>query len=89
MSDYKISLDIVEKFLQGHDDEKYIVNIEYDKSTNLIYKFKQMPDGSKTVETEPLKAFLWMKNLNELKKTLNFYGNNELAIQNARKEFEE
>ena len=87
MSDYKISLDIVEKFLQGHDDEKYIVNIEYDKSTNLIHKFKQMPDGSKTVETEPLKAFLWMKNLNELKKTLNFYGNNELAIQNARKEY--
>jgi DNA polymerase elongation subunit (family B) len=87
MSEYKISLETVEKFLQGHDDEKYIVNIEYDKKTNLIYKFKQMPDGSKTIETEPLKAFLWMKNLNELKKTTNFYGNNELAIQNARKEY--
>lgn len=87
MSEYKISLETVEKFLQGHDDEKYIVNIEYDKKTNLIHKFKQMPDGSKTVETEPLKAFLWMKNLNELKKTTNFYGNNELAIQNARKEY--
>ena len=36
MSDYKISLSEVESFLLGHDDEKYIVNLEYDKETNLI-----------------------------------------------------
>lgn len=87
MSEYKIPLDTIEKFLLGHDDEKYIVNIEYDKKTNLIYKFKQTPDGVKTIENEPLKSFLWMKNLNELKKIYNFYGNNELAIKNAREEY--
>jgi DNA polymerase elongation subunit (family B) len=87
MSDYKISLSEVESFLLGHDDEKYIVNLEYDKETNLIYKFKQLPDGTKTTETEPLKSFMWMKHLGELKENLNFYGKNDLNIQNARKEY--
>ncbi len=87
MDEYKIPLDVVESFLLGHDDEKYIVNLEYEKSTNLIYKFKHYPDGTKKIETEPLKAFLWMKHLGELKKKLNFYGNNDLNIKNARKKF--
>ena len=87
MSEYKVPLVEVESFLLGRDDEKYIVNLEYDKATNLIYKFKQLPDGTKTIETEPLKAFLWMKHLGDLRQKINFYGNNDLNIQNARKEF--
>ena len=87
MSDYKIPLNEVESFLMGHDDEKYIVNLEYDKETNLIYKFKQLPDGTKVTETEPLKAFMWMKHLGELREKVNFYGNNDLTIKNAREEY--
>jgi DNA polymerase elongation subunit (family B) len=87
MGEYKIPLEEVEKFLIGHDDEKYIVNIEYEHKTNLIYKFKQLPDGTKTTETEPLRAFLWMKSLNELKEKVNFYGGNSLTIRNAREKY--
>jgi len=87
MSEYKIPIEQVEKFLLGHDDEKYIVNLEYDNKTNLIHKFKQLPDGTKTTETEPLKAFLWMKNLNTLKERFNFYDNNPLKIKLAREQF--
>jgi DNA polymerase elongation subunit (family B) len=87
MSEYKVPLDVVESFLLGHDDEKYIVNLEYDEKTNLIYKFKQLPDGTKTVDKEPLIAFLWMKHLGDLRQKVNFYGNNDLNIQNARKEY--
>jgi DNA polymerase elongation subunit (family B) len=87
MNEYQIPLSEVESFLLGYDDEKYIVNLEYDKPTNLIYKFKQLPDGTKVTETESLKAFLWMKHLGDLRQKINFYGNNDLNIQNARKEF--
>lgn len=87
MNGYRFTPEEIESFLQGHDDEKYIVNLEYDSKSNLIYKFKQDLDGNKSVETEPLKAFLWMKHLGELKKTINFYGSNDLNIKNARKEF--
>ena len=87
MSEYKIPISDVENFLIGHDDEKYIVNIEYDAPTNTIYKFKQLPDGSKVTETDTLTSFMWMKNLGDLKKLYNFYGNNDLKIKNARKEY--
>jgi len=87
MSEYSISLENVEKFLIGHDDEQYIVNIEYDLDTNLIYKIKQMPDGTKTIETEPLKSFMWIKNLNEVKKKYRFYENNDIKIKLAREQY--
>ena len=81
--DYKIPLDVIEKFLAGHDDEKYIVNLEYEKETNTIYKIKHLPDGTKVTETEQLTAFLWMKDIGELVEKLNFYGKNQLTIRNA------
>lgn len=87
MSEYTIPLDEVEKFLLGHDDEKYIVNLEYDNKTNLIYKFKHLPDGTRITETEPLTSFMWMKHLGELKQKMNFYGANDLYIKKAREEY--
>lgn len=87
MSEYKIPLDVVEKFLNGHDDEQYIVNLEYDRETNLIWKFKEFPDGTQTIEKEPLTAFLWMKNLGALKTKYNFYGNNDASIRRAREKY--
>ncbi len=87
MAEYKIPLEVIEKFLIGHDDEKYIVNLEYDRKTNLIYKFKQFPDGTKTTETEPLRAFLWMKNLNSLRTLVNFYDNSDIKTKLAIKEY--
>ena len=67
MAEYKIPLEEIEKFLNGHDDEKYIVNVEYDAETNLLHKVKQDPERCNYIETEPLLAFMWIKNLNKVK----------------------
>ena len=87
MSEYNIPLNEIERFLHGYDEEKYIVNITYDSKENLIYKYKHLPDGTKTVDKEPLTSFMWMKHLGVLKEKYNFYGNNHLNIKNAKKEY--
>jgi len=87
MAEYKIPLEDIEKFLIGHDDEKYIVNVEYDSETNLIHKIKQDPDKGNYIETEPLMAFMWIKNLNKIKELVNFYGNSDSRIRSARQKF--
>ena len=87
MAEYKIPLEDIEKFLNGHDDEKYIVNVEYDPETNLIHKVKQDPEKGNYIETEPLMAFMWIKNLNKIKEIVNFYGNSDSKIRAARQKF--
>lgn len=68
MEDYKISMEEVELFLNGRDDEKYIVAIEYDKSTNTIYKIKHDPIIGKCVEKDfSFEYFVWMKSIPEFK----------------------
>lgn len=87
MLDYKVPLNVIEDFLVGHDEEKYIVNLEYDYDTNQIYKYKHTPDGVKTLEKEHLNAFMWMKDFSHAREKLNFYNNNSLTIKNAMKEY--
>ena len=87
MAEYQIPIEEIAKFLNGHDDEKYIVNLEYDAETNLIHKIKQDPELGCVIETEPLMAFMWIKNLNHIKESVNFYGNSDSKIKAARKEF--
>ena len=87
MAGYKIPLEDIEKFLNGHDDEKHIINIEYDRDTNLIHKIKQHPEDGVYIEKEPLLAFMWIKNLNKLKERVNFYGNSDAKIKSAREKF--
>ena len=87
MAEYKISLEEIERFLNGHDDEKYIVNVEYDAETNLIHKVKQDPERGNYIETEPLLAFMWIKNLNKIKELTNFYGNSDSKIKSARQRY--
>ena len=37
----KIPQEEIKQFLEGQDDEKYIVALEYDYPTNSIYKIKE------------------------------------------------
>jgi DNA polymerase elongation subunit (family B) len=87
MSEYSIPMESVEKFLSGHGEEKYIVNIEYESDTNTIYKIKDIPEQGIVIEKEFLKSFMWIKNLNEVKKICNFYHNNDLTIKIKMKEY--
>lgn len=76
-----------EKFIYGQDDEKYIVNIEYDAKTNTIFKFKQDPERGLIHEEEKLTSFLWMKNLKALSKKKNFYKDSRTTLDAAMKEY--
>ena len=64
-----ISQEVIENFLNGGDDEKYIVGVEYDYPTNSICKIIQDPIKGKIVKTDSFVPFLWVGDLSKL----NFY----------------
>jgi DNA polymerase elongation subunit (family B) len=68
-----ISQEVIENFLNGGDDEKYIVGVEYDYPTNSISKIIQDPIKGKIVKTDSFVPFLWVGDLSNL----NFYGNSK------------
>jgi DNA polymerase elongation subunit (family B) len=76
-----------EQFIYGHDDEQYIVHIEYDAKNNDIYKFKQDPELGLIHEKVKLKSFLWMKNLEAIAKQKSFYRNNRITLQKAMDDY--
>ena len=45
-----ISQEVIENFLNGGDDEMYIVGIEYEYPTNTIYKIIQDPEQGKIIK---------------------------------------
>ena len=74
-----ISQEVIEGFLNGGDDEMYIVGVEYDYPTNTIYKIIQDPIEGKIIKTDTFTPFLWVGDLTGL----NFY-NNSKAMQKKR-----
>ena len=64
-----ISQEVIEGFLNGGDDEMYIVGVEYDYRTNTIYKIIQDPEQGKIVKPDTFTPFLWVGDLSGL----NFY----------------
>ena len=44
-------------------------------------------DSDNLIETEPLLAFMWIKNLNKVKELTNFYDNSDSKIKSARQRF--
>jgi DNA polymerase I len=60
---------IIEKFLDGEDDEKYIVGVEYDYKTDLIHKIIQDPELGKITKPDTFTPFMWCGDLSQL----NFY----------------
>ena len=65
-----ISQEVIENFLNGGDDEKYIVGVEYDYPSNMISKIIQDPEKGKIVKSDSFTPFLWVGDLTEF----NFYG---------------
>ena len=65
-----ISQEVIENFLNGGDDEKYIVGVEYDYPSNMISKIIQDPIKGKIVKSDSFTPFLWVGDLTEF----NFYG---------------
>lgn len=74
-----ISQEIIENFLNGWDDEKYIVGVEYDYPTNSIYKIIQDPEQGKIIKKDTFTPFLWVGDLSGL----NFYSNSKAQQKRA------
>jgi DNA polymerase I len=74
-----ISQEIIENFLNGWDDEKYIVGVEYDYPTNSIYKIIQDPEQGKIIKKDTFTPFLWVGDLSGL----NFYSNSKSQQKRA------
>ena len=75
-----ISQEVIENFLNGGDDEMYIVGIEYDYPTNTIFKIIQDPEKGKIVKPDTsFTPFIWVGDLSEM----NFY-NGSKSLQKKR-----
>jgi DNA polymerase elongation subunit (family B) len=74
-----ISQEVIENFLNGGDDEKYIVGVEYDYPSNKIYKIIQDPERGKIIKEDTFTPFIWVGDLSGL----DFY-NNSKATQKKR-----
>ena len=74
-----ISQEIIENFLNGWDDEKYIVGVEYDYPSNTIYKIIQDPEQGKIIKKDSFTPFLWVGDLTGL----NFYNNSKAQQKRA------
>ena len=80
----------IKKFLEGHDDEKYITSIELDQTddwsideTNKVYIVIDDPEKGKKIKVQKFTPFCWTKNL----RGSGFYGDDIDTIKKAAKTF--
>ena len=84
MAKKEISLEAIEKFLDGHDDQQRIVNLDYKYDWDYVKVFYRDENDSRCVEEYPFFPFVWAKltvctklcngNRNELKTLMSRYG---------------
>ena len=78
-----ISQEVIEEFLNGGDPEEYIIGLEYEYSTNTIYKIIQHPEKGKIIRSDKLTPFLWVSDIT----SLNFYGGSKALQRKKMMEF--
>jgi DNA polymerase elongation subunit (family B) len=71
----------IKSFLEGNDDEKYIVAIEYDYTSDSIYKIMEIPGQGKIIKKDTFTAFAWVGDLRDL----NFYSKSKDQQRTAMK----
>ena len=64
-----ISNEEIENFLQGNDDEKYIIGVEYDYVKDCVWKIIEDPIHGKQIKKDTFIPFAWVGDL----RGLNFY----------------
>ena len=84
MAKKEISLEAIEKFLDGHNDQQRIVNLDYKYDWDYIKVFYRDENDTRCVEECPFFPFVWAKltvctklcngNRNELKTLMSRYG---------------
>lgn len=69
----------IQKFLEGSDQEKYIVAIEYDYQSSSIFKIKEDPINGKEIVKDKFVPFAWVGDL----RPYNFYSNSKAKQKEA------
>ena len=57
----EITQEVIETFLNGHDDQERIVNLEYSYKNDFIKVFYRDENDNKCVSEKPFYPFLWAK----------------------------
>jgi len=74
-----ISNEEIENFLQGNDDEKYIVSVEYDYVKDCVWKILEHPIHGKQIKKDTFIPFAWVG----LLRGLNFYKSSKALQKEA------
>jgi DNA polymerase elongation subunit (family B) len=74
-----ISNEEIEQFLQGNDDEKYIIGVEYDYVKDCIWKIIEHPIYGKQIKKDTFIPFAWVGDL----RGLNFYQSSKALQKEA------
>jgi len=61
MEKEKVSFEVIEKFLEGRDPQKYIVSIEASYHEQFVSLIINDPDKGKFIEKHSYNPFIWMK----------------------------
>ena len=77
------SVDEIKEYLEGYDDQKYIVGVESSYYENKVYLIIHDPENGKRIEKHKFTPFLWMKSLDLTK----LYGGDRKEIKNKIKEY--
>jgi DNA polymerase elongation subunit (family B) len=79
MSEQILSEELIEKFLEGHDPQKYIVGIEATNFSNEVTLIINDPVEGKYLEKHKFRPFIWLKH----KVALQLYGGDRGKIKKA------
>ena len=77
------SVDEIREYLEGYDEQKYIVGIESSYYDNKIHLIIHDPEKGKRIEKHKLKPFLWMKSPDMTE----FYGGDRRLIKSKMREY--
>lgn len=76
-----ISQEEIKSFLEGNDNEQYIVAVEFDYVTDAIYKVIEDPVKGKSIKKDTFTPFAWVGDLRDL----NFYSKSKDQQKEAMK----
>ena len=77
------TVDEIKEYLEGYDDQQYIVGVEASYRENKVYLIIHDPEKGKRIERHKLKPFLWMKTPDVSK----FYKGDRKEIKSKMREF--
>ncbi len=77
------SVEEIKEYLEGYDEQKYIVGIESSYWENKVHLIIHDPERGKLIEKHKLRPFLWMKTPDMSK----FYGGDRRLVKSKMREF--